>query len=158
VNTSLLLALPLWALLAGPAPTPPPTLTLRDGRVFQLKEPARTEGGRVVFTTVEGKTYSLDASEVKSMVLSPPTPTRVPREYNPQDSRALGAIAREQRAETGKTTDLSAPHSTPRPTARPAKKHPAKTPSAVTPRPTHAHSAKIPTPAHAAKTPSPAPR
>ena len=157
MNTSLLLALPFWALLAGPAPTPPPLLTLRDGRVYQLKEPAHTEGGRVVFTTVEGKTYSLPSSEVKSMVVSPPTPTRAPREYNPQDSRALGAIAREQRAATGKTTDLSAPHSTPRPTVRPAKKHPAKTPSAVTRRPTPAHAAKTPTVARAARTPTPAP-
>jgi len=158
VNTSLLLALPLWALLAGPAPTPPPILTLRDGRVYQLKEPARTEGGRVVFTTVEGKTYSLPSSEVKSMVVSPPTPTRAPREYNPQDSRALGAIARQQRATTGKTTDLSAPHPTPRPTARPTKKHPPKTPSASARRPTPARAARTPSPAHAAMTPSPAPR
>ncbi|MGE5275866.1 MAG: hypothetical protein ACM3SU_02630 [Acidobacteriota bacterium] len=158
MNTILLFALPLWALLAGPAPTPPPTLTLRDGRVYQLREPARTEGGRVVFTTVEGKTYSLDPSEVKSMVLSPPTPTRVPREYNPQDSRALGAIAREQRATTGKTTDLSAPHPTPRPSARPTKRHAPKTPSAVPRRPTPAHAAKTPSPARAARTPSPAPR
>lgn len=158
MNTSFLLALPLWVLLAGPAPTPPPTLTLRDGRVYQLKEPARTEGGRVVFTTLEGKTYSLPSSEVKSMVVSPPTPTRVPPEYNPQDSRALGAIAREQRATTGKTTELSAPHSTPRPTARPAKKHPPKTPSAGARLPTPARAAKTPPAVHAAKTPSPAPR
>lgn len=131
MNTGFLVALPLWVLLAGPASTPPPTLTLRDGRVFQLKEPPHTEGGRVVFTTIEGKTYSLEQSEVKSLVTSPPTPTRAPRNYNPQDSRALGAIARQERAKTGKTTDLSAPkpHAA-RPTRpRPTSARPAKTPS-----------------------------
>jgi len=147
VNTSLFLALPLWVLLAGTAPTPPPTLILRDGRVLQLKDLPHTEGARVVFTTIDGKTYSLEQSEVKSLVTSPPTPTRAPRNYNPQDSRALGAIARQERAKTGKTTDLSAPHPTPRAT-RPAR-----------PRPTPARPAKTPSPKHsAAKTPSPAPR
>lgn len=148
MNTSLLLALSFGALLAGSAPTPPPTLTLRDGRVYQLKEPPHTAGGRIVFTTTEGKTYSLDQSEVESLVNSPPTPTRGPRAYNPQDSRALGAIARQQRAKTGKTTDLSAPRPTPRPTRRPTRQRPPGSPSAVTRR----------SPVHAAKTPTPAPR
>jgi hypothetical protein len=118
VNIPLLLALPLCALLA--APTPPPTLTLKDGRTFQLRMPAHFEGGRVTFTTTEGKTYSLSASDVRSEVDRPPTPTRTPKVYNPMDSQNLGAIARQQRAETGKTTDLSAPHPTvhPHPTTR----------------------------------------
>jgi hypothetical protein len=103
-----ILALSLWALAAPPAPTPLPRLTLRDGRVFELTAAPRTEAGRVIFTTKEGKTYSLPASEVQSFVDVPPTPTRVPSGYNPQDSRALGAIARQERAKTGKKTDLSA--------------------------------------------------
>ncbi len=129
--TTLLLLLPLSALLAA-APTPPPTLTLKDGRVFELKSPPRYEAGRVIFTTTEGKTYSLNESEVKSFVGEPPTPTRAPVTYNPQDSRALGAIARQERANTGKSTDLSASTS-------PRSTRPPKTPTAKrtkSPRPT----------------------
>jgi hypothetical protein len=148
VISRLLLALPLWALLAGPAPTPPPTLTLRDGRVFQLREAPRTEGDRVVFTTTEGKSYSLPSSDVQSFVPVPPTPTRPPRTYNPQDSRDLGAIARQQRAETGKTTDLSGAAPTPRPT------RPPKTRTKSAPPPS---SKKTPHAAHTARTPTPVP-
>ena len=107
-----ILALSLWALAAPPAPTPLPRLTLRDGRVFELTGPPRTEKGHVIFTTRDGKTYTLLESEVQSFVDTPPTPTRPPRSYNPQDSRALGAIARQERAKTGKTTDLSSPSAT----------------------------------------------
>ncbi len=128
MNTSLLLALPVWALLAVPAPTPAPTLYLKDGRVFLLKEAPRTEGGRVVFTTLDGKAYSLRPDEVQSFVGAPATPTRGPITYNPQDSRALGAIARQERDKTGKTSDLSASSPTRRPTLRPTK--PKKTPTA----------------------------
>ncbi len=137
MNTNLLLALPLWVLLAAPAPTPPPTLTLKDGREFHLKEAPRTEGGRVVFTTMDGKAYSLDPNEVKSFVPSPPTPTRAPRTYNPQDSRALGAIARQERAKTGKTTDLSAPRATAHPTKAPRAAAKTRTPTHAVPTPTH---------------------
>jgi hypothetical protein len=140
----ILLALPFWALLAGPVPTPPPILTLRDGRTFALKEPPHNEGGRVVFTTTDGKAYSLDPSEVESFVTAAPTPTRGPRTYNPQDSRALGAIARQQRARTGKTTDLSATRPTPRATARPTR--------------TRAPRNRTPSPPARTRTPTPAPR
>ena len=120
----------MWTLLAPP-PEPtvlPPTLTLKDGRVLYLKEPPRTEGSRVIFTTIGGKTYTLQASEVESFVDSPPTPTRTPRRYNPQDSHNLGAIARQERAKTGKSTDLSSPPpKTPKPTRSPGKAAPART-------------------------------
>ena len=132
MNAAGILALSLWALAAPPAPTPLPRLTLRDGRVFELTGPPRTEAGHVIFTTKEGKTYTLLESEVQSFVDVPPTPTRVPSSYNPQDSRALGAIARQERAKTGKKTDLaSSPASTtpahartkaPKKTATPAAK------------------------------------
>ena len=143
---SLFLALPLCALLAGPAPTPAPRLTLRDGRVFQLQAPPRTEGGRVLFTTTDGKAYSLDASEVQSFVSLPATPTHPPRTYNPQDSRDLGAIARQQRADAGKTTDLSSSSPSPRPT---------RTPKAAAAAPTSSGAAKKKAPRSTA-TPKPA--
>lgn len=138
LSTILLLALPVRLLLAGPAPTPPPMLTLRDGRTFHLSAPARRENGRVIFTTTEGKTYSLDAADVVSEVDRPPTPTREPKVYNPMDSQNLGAIARQERAKTGKTTDLSSEH----PTARPSKTSTHKPARTVTPKTTptpHAH-------------------
>jgi len=119
-----LIAWPLWAMLAAPAPTqPPPTLVLRDGRTFELKAPPRQEAGRVIFTTTAGKTYSLDAAEVQSFVGVPPTATRTPVSYNPLDSKNLGAIARTERATTGKTTELSVAHPTVRST-RPPKRTP----------------------------------
>jgi len=153
VKSILLLALPFCALFAAPAPTPPPTLTLKDGRVFHLKAPPVTDRGRVTFTTLDGKTYSLEQSQVESFVAKPPTPTRVPSTYNPQDSRALGAIARQERAKTGKTTDLSAP----RPTAHPTKAtHAARTGTAPPARTrTAAHAAATRTAPQ--RTPTPAP-
>jgi len=127
LNSSFFLVLPFYALLA--APTPPPILTLRDGRTFHLQAPARIESGRVVFTTTDGKTYSLDPADVKSEVDRPPTPTRPPNYYNPQDSKNLGAIARQERASTGKTSDLSAAHPTPHATAkRTPRPHPTAAP------------------------------
>jgi len=136
-----LLGLPVVALLAGPAPTPSPaTLILRDGRTFELKAPPRREGDRVIFTTTAGKTYSLDASDVQSYVGAPPTPTTGPTKPDPLDSHDLGAIARQERASTGKTTDLSAPHPTLRSTAAPRRTATPKKPK--TPRPT-----RTPTPA-----------
>lgn len=122
VNPILLLALPVWSFLAAPAPTPAPMITLRDGRTFHLTAPARRENGRVVFTTTEGKTYSLDAADVVSAVDQPPTPTRTPKVYSPMDSQNLGAIARQERAKTGKTTELSAQHPTARPSKTPTRK------------------------------------
>jgi hypothetical protein len=121
-----ILALSLWALAAPPAPTPFPRLTLRDGRVFELQGPPKTEAGHVIFTTKEGKTYSLLASEVQSFVETPPTPTHPPSSYNREDSRALGAIARQERAKTGKTTDLSSSHASTPPPARTKTKPPRK--------------------------------
>jgi len=137
-----ILALSLWALVAPPAPTPRPRLTLRDGRVFELTGPPRKEAGHVIFTTKEGKTYSLPESEVQSFVDVPPTPTRPPSSYNQEDSRALGAIARQERAKTGKTTDLSSP---------PASTAPARTKTAAAKKtPTHAPKKTTPT-----RTPTP---
>lgn len=137
-----ILALSLWALVAPPAPTPAPRLTLRDGRVFELTGPPRKEAGHVIFTTKEGKTYSLPESEVQSFVDAPPTPTRPPSSYNQEDSRALGAIARQERAKTGKTTDLSSP---------PASGSPPRTKTAG-PKKTTTHSPKKTTPT---RTPTP---
>ena len=116
----LLLALTLFS---APAPLPPSKMTVRDGRVFWLKEPPRLDGNRIVFTTEDGRVYSMNESEVVSIVVATPPPPP-PREMNPQDSKALGAIARQQRARKGKVTDLAP--ATPRRVGRKTAKGPSR--------------------------------
>jgi len=94
---------------------------------MHLVQPPKISGGRIVFTTTDGHTYSLAESDVLS-IGSEPTPTPTPRTINPLDSHNLGAIAREQRAQTGKRAEVAyKTTSTPKPT-----KVPRRTP---TPRP-----------------------
>lgn len=88
------------------APEPGSRLVLKNGTVYLLKEPPRISGTRVVFTTVDGKMFSLDESEVSS-IGSAPAATPVPRRYDQQDSRALGAIARQQRDARGKRAEVA---------------------------------------------------
>lgn len=86
-----------------------PTLSrmiLKDGRTFLLKEPPRLAGSRIVFTTLEGKVYSMAEAEVVSIAVVPPPPPP-PRAWNPQDSKALGAIARGERVRRGIRSDLA---------------------------------------------------
>ncbi len=108
----LLLAAPIWLLAQTPYPVS--RMTLKNGTVYMLKEPPRISGGRIVFTTTEGKMYSLSEAEVESVSdVARPTPS--PRvTYNPQDSRDLGAIARQKRRGRG----LAAPASSGPPAAR----------------------------------------
>jgi len=107
-------------------------MKLKDGRIMKLNAPPRIAGGRIVFTTVEGRTYSLAESEVLS-IGAEPTPTPTPKVLNQLDSHNLGAIAREERQKTGKTTEVAV-RSTPGP--RPTRTHqaPKRTPT-PTPRP-----------------------
>src|SRR6202022_2539526 len=118
-------------------------MVLKDGTVYLLKEPPRYGAGRIIFTTTDGKSYSLNESEVAMIGVSPPTP--VPRvTYSPMDSKSLGAIARQQRekkdfgaAVAPKTTPARrARRSGPKPTrtARPA---PARTPSPTVDKASH---------------------
>lgn len=106
--------------LAALAPPPPPDagpgtrLTLRNGTVYILKEPPRITGTRVVFTTADGRLLSLDESEIQS-IGSTPAPTPSPKRYDQEDSRALGAIARQQRDATGRRAEVA-------PTVAPAKR------------------------------------
>jgi hypothetical protein len=99
--------------LADPPRAVPAQMRLKDGTVYDLREPPHMTGGRVVFTTRSGKVYSLAETEVEEIRLVGPTP--VPRAVlNPQDSRQLGAIARQERRKKG-THTLIAPEITPRP-------------------------------------------
>ena len=126
----MLLSILLLGLLASPSGTAPPSrMTLKDGRVFDLKD-LPLAGRRIVFTTTDGKVYSMDETEVVTIsIRTPPTPPS--RTYNPQDSRALGAIARQQRNRKGISTILGGPRS-------PARRNPRRTPvRPPAPRPGH---------------------
>ncbi|HEV7503099.1 MAG TPA: hypothetical protein VGQ33_23935 [Vicinamibacteria bacterium] len=106
------LLLLVTALADSPA-TVPAQIRLRDGTTYHLKEPPFLKDGRFVFKTTDGKVFSLSEKEVDDIHLLGPTP--VPRAVpNPQDSRSLGAVARQERRKTGKRAPV-APAPTPRP-------------------------------------------
>jgi hypothetical protein len=124
------LTIPLWAVtltvaLAAVTPAPPSRMVLKDGTVYLLKEPPRVWAGRIIFTTTDGKSYSLSESDVDTIGVSAQTPT--PRvTYSPMDSQNLGAIARQQRDEKG-LTSLIAPQTTPTRRARRSSPKPTRT-------------------------------
>ena len=102
----------ITALADSPAQLPA-QMRLKDGTVYRLKEPPYLKDGRFIFTTTNGQVFSLSEKEVDEIKLLSPTP--VPRAApNPQDSRELGAIARQERRKTGKRAPV-APAPTPRP-------------------------------------------
>ena len=122
----------VFALAATPTPSshPPTIMKLKDGRTMHLVQPPKISGGRIVFTTTDGHTYSLAEGDILS-IGNEPTPSPTPRTINPLDSHNLGAIAREQRSQTGKKAEVAfKATSTPKPTKAP--KAPKRTP---TPRP-----------------------
>jgi hypothetical protein len=97
--------------LGGGAPAVPAILRLKDGTVYELRTPPRLANGRFVFTTSDGRIYSLAEAEVDEVrLVSPASPAGPDR----QDSHQLGAIARQERGQKGKHT-LIAPDPTPRP-------------------------------------------
>jgi hypothetical protein len=123
----------LWLALQPAATTTPAAaarLTLRSGITYLLKESPRISGTRVIFTTQDGRMFSMDESEIES-IGEPPKPTVTPRRYNTQDSHALGAIARQQREARGKRAEV-APRAARPPRKTPKPGRPRRTP---TPRP-----------------------
>jgi hypothetical protein len=133
----ILVPLLVWMPLASPAPDS--RLVMKDGTVYLLKDPPQVSGGRLIFTTVDGKVLSARQDDVQSIGAAPratPSPTK----YNPQDSRALGAIARQQRDRNGRAAEVapSAPRKTPSKSSASSRKAPKKTPTpkpASTPKP-----------------------
>jgi len=126
VITRPLLALLLGLLVSTPAPSPT-VMRLKDGRVMRLKEPPRIAGGRIVFTTAEGRTYSLAESDVLS-IGAEATPTPTPRVVNPLDSHNLGDIARQERQKTGRKAEVAV-RATPTPKPARAPRPPKRTPT-----------------------------
>ena len=99
--------------LADAAEVVPAQMRLKGGTVYELKGPPRLKNGRFVFTTQKGECYSLAEGEVSEIQLVPRLDA-VREAPNPQDSHQLGAIARRQRREKGRYTEI-APAPTPRP-------------------------------------------
>jgi hypothetical protein len=104
--------------LTDAANSVPALIRLKDGTVYSLQSPPHLTRGRFVFKTSDGRLLSLAETEVDEIRLLQPTPA--PRtDLNPQDSHALGAIARQQRHSSGKRTLIS-PAPTPNPKKRAA--------------------------------------
>ena len=104
--------LSLLAVLADTPVTIPAQMRLKDGTVYELKQPPYLKNGRFIFTTHDGKVLSLAEIEVDEIKLLPPAAPG--RALNAHDSHQLGAIARERRRSEGSYT-LLAPAPTPRP-------------------------------------------
>ena len=104
--------------LTDAADSVPAQIRLKDGSVYNLQSPPHLTGGRFVFKTSDGRLLSLAETEVDEIRLLPPS-TAPRAALNPQDSHALGAIARQQRHASGKRTLLS-PAPTPQPKKRAA--------------------------------------
>ncbi len=81
------------------------TLVMKSGEKYQLKVPATHKNGRVTFTTTANRFLSVSESEVAQEIAGPPPPP--PKQINRTDSRQLGAIAREQREEQGKSAPVA---------------------------------------------------
>ena len=122
-----LLLFSLW--LPQAATAQPTRILMKDGTSYVLKEPPQFKGGRIVFTTIDGSVLSVKQDDVQSIGVAPnPTPTA---RYKPDDSRALGAITRDEREREHKTAEI-APKPTQKSSPTPKKRAPTKTP---TPRP-----------------------
>ena len=111
----------MLALVEGAGPVPA-LIRLKDGTVYSLQSPPHLTGGRFVFKTTDGRLLSLAETEVDEVRLLVPTPG--PSEnLNPQDSHALGAIARQQRSTTGKRTLISPAAAAPTPKPKKPARH-----------------------------------
>jgi hypothetical protein len=99
---------------------------MKDGTSYVLKEPPQFKSGRIVFTTIDGNVLSVKQDDVQSIGVAP-KPTSTPS-YDIEDSRALGAITRDERNRAGKEAEI-APKPTHKPSVTPKKRTPTKTPT-----------------------------
>jgi hypothetical protein len=81
------------------------TLVMKSGEKYEIKGPSTHKNGRVTFTTKANRFYSVSESEVAREIAGPPPAP--PPQINRTDSRQLGAIAREQRQNQGKTAPVA---------------------------------------------------
>ena len=92
---------------------------MKDGTSYVLKEPPQFKSGRIVFTTIDGNVLSVKQDDVQSIGVVP-KPTSTPS-YDIEDSRALGAITRDERNRAGKEAEI-APKPTHKPSVTPKKR------------------------------------
>jgi|SRR6476619_236628 hypothetical protein len=111
-------------------------LTLKNGTVYLLKEPPRISGRLVIFTTMDGRAFSMDQNEIET-VGAVPRVSPTPRRYNVEDSHALGAITRQEREHQGKKAEVAPKQNVKHPTVTPrhpqSPRSPARTPTARKP-------------------------
>lgn len=95
---------------------------MKSGESYRLKSAARHKNGIVTFTTTDGRLLSVKEKEVAREAEAPPPAP--PKRANRGDTRQLGAFAREQREETGKSAPVSGKEagSKPEPKKKDAKK------------------------------------
>jgi hypothetical protein len=100
-------------------------LTMKSGERYQTPEAPKHKNGMVSFTTTNKRYLTVKESEVaREEKIVPPVPkVKVDR----TDSKQLGAVAREQRAERGISADVAGEHSTPPKDADNGDKPPKKT-------------------------------
>lgn len=100
-------------------------LTMKSGERYQTPEAPKHKNGMVSFTTTNKRFLTVKESEVaREEKIVPPVPkVKVDR----TDTKQLGAVAREQRAERGITADVAGEHSAPPKDATVKEKPPRKT-------------------------------
>jgi len=116
-------------------------LTMKSGERYTLPEAPKHKNGMVSFTTRDKRYLTVKESEVaREEKIVPPVPkVKVDR----TDTKQLGAVAREQRAERGISADVAGGNSAPpkdatekeTPAKKPTKKAHAKTPPPPPPPP-----------------------
>lgn len=94
-------------------------LTMKTGERYELAQAPKHRNGMVSFTTKEGRFLTVKQSEVASeQTIVPPAPKQ---KLDRTDTKQLGAIAREQRAERGIDADVAGkPQKAAKPDEKPA--------------------------------------
>lgn len=97
-------------------------LTMKSGESYRLKSASVHKNGVVTFTTIDGRLLSVKEKEVAREAEAPPaTP---PKHANRGDTRQLGAFAREQRQETGKSAPVAGKEASPKTQGKKPEKKP----------------------------------
>jgi len=116
-------------------------LTMKSGERYQMAEAPKHKNGMVSFTTTNKRFLTVKESEIaREEKIVPPVPNH---KVDRTDSKQLGAVAREQRAERGIRADVAGEHATPpkdagdkdKPPKKVSSKHHAKTPPPPPPPP-----------------------
>ena len=80
-------------------------LTMKSGERYDVPQPPKHRGGMVSFTTKDGRFLTVKQSEVAREETVVPVEEK--KKLDRTDTKQLGAIAREQRAERGIDADVA---------------------------------------------------